>query len=547
MGEEDTVVREGVDRRKPCRFFHINDCRRGDSCPQRHIEKHKLAPCKRHNFWIGDPWGRDPCPWGSDCTYPHPPPESMNDLDVDRVNVALQTESLYRRRLADYIEAVMGASGEVCVVGVVRTGTGRNNQYALLIEAKDPPGFSRLCREDPVICRAVARVYIVGDGTGSSLEDVGRKVSEMAAAISLAWEARTEDAPQEKGPTKGPPMQAETPETPAQPSPVPSPPTAVAVDVPSRAMAATPPLRVRVQCLPKVMEERLVEEDSASWGHFQGMERERQAGRFSHVMSLVYVRGTTLFGLSEASAHVGMLIEGNQDQSAVSRAYYKLKEVTLRAGLTYGDGWTAIDVGSAPGGWSSFLASRCGRVLSVDPAEMDPSVLALTNVKHFKSKIQDSHGALLWEMTQRRGGGGGGRVGGSSGAKGVAGERPGDGSPPSQVLQAEEPIGAADLVVSDMNTAPEALTDMLLGLLQGGLVCPGAVVVATFKNFCGKGQAMEAEVAKGIARLEAADPGLDRTQRYRLLAGGREEVTIVARVKSKNRGRGRGVAGEELE
>ncbi|CAN0568477.1 unnamed protein product, partial [Ectocarpus sp. 12 AP-2014] len=47
-----------------------------------------------------------------------------------------------------------------------------------------------------------------------------------------------------------------------------------------------------------------------------------------------------------------------------------------------------IDIGAAPGGWTSFLASKCRRVLSVDPAELDPAVLALPNVVHVQKPIE---------------------------------------------------------------------------------------------------------------------------------------------------------------
>ena len=41
-----------------------------------------------------------------------------------------------------------------------------------------------------------------------------------------------------------------------------------------------------------------------------------------------------------------------------------------------------VDVGAAPGGWSSFMADHSTQVIAVDPAEMDPRVLQLPNVTH---------------------------------------------------------------------------------------------------------------------------------------------------------------------
>lgn len=63
----------------------------------------------------------------------------------------------------------------------------------------------------------------------------------------------------------------------------------------------------------------------------------------------------------------------------------------------------------------------------------------------------------------------------------------------------------ADVLVSDMNAEPRVVATVLLSALQAGLVKPGGVIVATFKDFCGRERYMREEVEKALARLEAGD------------------------------------------
>jgi len=68
------------------------------------------------------------------------------------------------------------------------------------------------------------------------------------------------------------------------------------------------------------------------------------------------------------------------DPLAVSRAEAKLVEALEVFGLTPPPAGTAVDLGSAPGGWTRVLAARGLRVHAVDPAALDPRVLALPGV-----------------------------------------------------------------------------------------------------------------------------------------------------------------------
>ncbi len=47
----------------------------------------------------------------------------------------------------------------------------------------------------------------------------------------------------------------------------------------------------------------------------------------------------------------------------------------------------AVDVGAAPGGWTRLLARACAPVYAIDPANLDPDVVALPNVVHIKGLV----------------------------------------------------------------------------------------------------------------------------------------------------------------
>lgn len=91
------------------------------------------------------------------------------------------------------------------------------------------------------------------------------------------------------------------------------------------------------------MEVQLIDEESSFWeNHFPNLVRERQAGIFTHVLSIVFVRGAFLYGVAEAATHGQSIIRNNDEDSPICRAFYKIKEVTARAGIVYDKKWTAV-------------------------------------------------------------------------------------------------------------------------------------------------------------------------------------------------------------
>ncbi len=64
-----------------------------------------------------------------------------------------------------------------------------------------------------------------------------------------------------------------------------------------------------------------------------------------------------------------------------NRAYLKLWEAFTRLGAYPAAGETCLDLGSSPGGWTWVAQSLGARVISVDKAELAPSVAALPRVE----------------------------------------------------------------------------------------------------------------------------------------------------------------------
>ena len=64
-----------------------------------------------------------------------------------------------------------------------------------------------------------------------------------------------------------------------------------------------------------------------------------------------------------------------------SRAYRKLWEALVLAGVRPGPGDRCIDAGASPGGWTWALAGLGAEVTAIDRADLEPRIAALPNVK----------------------------------------------------------------------------------------------------------------------------------------------------------------------
>ncbi|WP_337101411.1 SAM-dependent methyltransferase [Paenibacillus sp. YIM B09110] len=93
----------------------------------------------------------------------------------------------------------------------------------------------------------------------------------------------------------------------------------------------------------------------------------------------------------------GGAVRFQREEGQVSRAKFKLLEAERAFGLRYEQFRRALDVGAAPGGWTSLLLERGLRVTAVDPAELHPSIVdhpALTYLKRNASEIKLKPGSF---------------------------------------------------------------------------------------------------------------------------------------------------------
>lgn len=102
------------------------------------------------------------------------------------------------------------------------------------------------------------------------------------------------------------------------------------------------------------------------------------------------------FGISEInenlSKYKGGMPHYKTDENTISRAEFKLLESLETFNITFNTENRkahAIDLGSAPGGWSNLLAKNGLVVFSVDPAKLDERVKKNPLVNHYQITSQE--------------------------------------------------------------------------------------------------------------------------------------------------------------
>ncbi|MDD9267837.1 SAM-dependent methyltransferase [Paenibacillus sp. GCM10023248] len=96
----------------------------------------------------------------------------------------------------------------------------------------------------------------------------------------------------------------------------------------------------------------------------------------------------------------GGAIRFMKEDDQISRAKFKLLEAEQRFGIDFGVARTALDIGAAPGGWTSLLLERGLKVTAIDPAAMSPRLLGNPNLRVYKKnasevKLRDNEFDLL--------------------------------------------------------------------------------------------------------------------------------------------------------
>ena len=127
-------------------------------------------------------------------------------------------------------------------------------------------------------------------------------------------------------------------------------------------------------------------------------ERLTQAGlwvdptRADHALSLTVLEGRAFMGVSSLAENVsrwsGGVLFYQKPAEFISRAGFKLEEAVEVFGISLAQVTSALDLGAAPGGWTKFLADRGVPTDAVDPAALDPRVLANRRVAYFPVSAQ---------------------------------------------------------------------------------------------------------------------------------------------------------------
>ncbi|RCX23528.1 23S rRNA (cytidine2498-2'-O)-methyltransferase [Fontibacillus phaseoli] len=85
----------------------------------------------------------------------------------------------------------------------------------------------------------------------------------------------------------------------------------------------------------------------------------------------------------------GGAVRFQREEGQISRAKFKLLEAEAVFGIDFAAFHEALDIGAAPGGWTSFLLERGLRVTAVDPAKLHPDVLSSPGLTHLKKNANN--------------------------------------------------------------------------------------------------------------------------------------------------------------
>lgn len=108
----------------------------------------------------------------------------------------------------------------------------------------------------------------------------------------------------------------------------------------------------------------------------------------------IYVSNATLYvGISKPTDNLsdwtGGAIRFRKEPQHISRAKFKLLEAEIAFSLDYSQYHHALDVGAAPGGWTSLLLERGVKVTAVDPAALHPSLKHHPQLTYYRKNVSE--------------------------------------------------------------------------------------------------------------------------------------------------------------
>lgn len=111
------------------------------------------------------------------------------------------------------------------------------------------------------------------------------------------------------------------------------------------------------------------------------------------IISIFASANAVYLGVSKPEHNIsdwnGGAVRFQKEEGQISRAKFKLLEAEKVFGINFASFRHALDIGAAPGGWTSFLLERGLEVTAVDPAKLHPAVLASPRLTHVKKNASD--------------------------------------------------------------------------------------------------------------------------------------------------------------
>jgi len=111
------------------------------------------------------------------------------------------------------------------------------------------------------------------------------------------------------------------------------------------------------------------------------------------VLSLFLSKQFLFLGISHPLDNLsdwsGGAIRYKKEENQISRAKFKLLEAEDTFGLNFTQFTKALDIGAAPGGWTSLLLDRGLTVTAIDPANLHPSLKENKNLTYLQKNAND--------------------------------------------------------------------------------------------------------------------------------------------------------------
>lgn len=111
------------------------------------------------------------------------------------------------------------------------------------------------------------------------------------------------------------------------------------------------------------------------------------------ILSVYAAKKSLYLGLSKPEDNLsdwpGGAVRFRREEGLISRAAFKLLEAEREFGLPLNGFVNALDLGAAPGGWSSVLLERGVKVTAVDPADMSPALAGHPRLRHLRNNAAE--------------------------------------------------------------------------------------------------------------------------------------------------------------